>query len=77
MLISPASVWGAVFSPAPVDPEKTRTFSLEDVGSVPTGHTVAAETISFLASDTFPKLPVGKLQIVIFRSCAYDQLHAF
>lgn len=76
MLISSALVWGAVFSPAPMVPERTRIFSLEDVGSVLTGHAAGTEALSFLVSGVFTKRPIGKFQVVIFMNRALDQIHA-
>lgn len=66
---------GYFFSSAPVVLEKTRTFSFEDIVSVPTDQTVGTKVVSFLAIGMFPKLPIGKFQIVvIFMSCALDQM---
>lgn len=42
----------------------TRTFSLEDTGSVTTGQNSGTGAISFLAIGMFPKLPIGKFPIV-------------
>lgn len=57
-------------------PERTRTFSLEDVDSELTGHAAGTEALSFLASGVFAKLPIGKFQVIIFMSCALDQICA-
>lgn len=71
----PLPMCWVVFFSAPVVPEKARTFSFEDIVSVPTDQTVGTKVVSFLAIGMFPKLPIGKFQIVvIFMSYALDQM---
>lgn len=62
--------WVVFSSTAPLVLGKARTFFFEDVGSVATSQTVGTEVISFPAFGMVPELPIEKLQIGIFMSCA-------
>lgn len=58
-------------------PENASIFSSENTDSVPVGQAVGTEVTSFLAVGVFPKVPIGKFQIIgIFMSCALDQICA-